>query len=245
MSRILAKSFAVSILALLATLAISFTFVPMLGGEVSGAGLVMTVACPLVVSFPSSAILFWQSARVRRANGALAEANDKLAEAYRQLHNQSRLDALTGVLNRLAFAQELQAVSNSGAPGGLLFIDLDHFKSINDRFGHATGDEALRAIGQLLAAHVGETDIVGRLGGEEFGVFLHSVTAAHMLDRSHRIREAVRGLDFRSPAGMQVPLGASIGAFHCPAGFDPSEALATADSNLYRAKSTGRNTVIA
>ena len=245
MSRILAKSFAVSILALLATLAISFIFVPMLGGEVSGAGLIMTIACPLVVSFPSSAILFWQSERVRRANSALAEANDKLAEAYRQLHNQSRRDALTGVLNRLAFSQELHTFSTSGAPGGLLFIDLDHFKSINDRFGHATGDNALRAIGQLLTSHAREADIVGRLGGEEFGVFLHSVTAEHMLDRSHRIREAIGNLEFRTETGVRIALGASIGAFHCAAGFDPSRALATADTNLYRAKSTGRNTVVA
>ncbi len=245
MSRILAKSIAVTVLALLASLAISFTFVPMLGGEVSGAGLVMTIVCPIAVALPASTLHYWQSERLRRANGALMAANDKLAEAYRQLHSQSRLDALTGVLNRHAFAQELQAVSEAAASGGLLFINLDHFKSINDRFGHATGDEALRAIGQLLTGHVRATDIVGRLGGEEFGIFLHSVTAEHMLDRSHRIREAVRGLDFRTPAGAQVALGASIGAFHCPAGFDPSQALAAADGNLYRAKSTGRNTVIA
>ncbi len=223
---------------LAATLAICFLFVPLMGGQMAGAGLIMTIVCPVAVGFPASLSHFYQAEKLRQANLALEDA-------YRQLHEQSQRDALTGVLNRTAFMAELQDRSDAGATGGLLFIDLDHFKTINDSFGHATGDRALARMGALLAQHAGERDLVGRLGGEEFGVFLHGVCANDMVARSQQLREAVQRLDLRAENGMPVTMGASIGACHCLPGFAPSTALATADGNLYRAKSIGRNTVVA
>ena len=238
MKRIFLKTIAATAASLAATLAICFIFVPLMGGEMSGAGLVMAVVCPIAVGLPASLSHFYHAEKLRQANLSLEDA-------YRQLHAQSRRDALTGVLNRTAFMAELQERSDAGIAGGLLFIDLDHFKAINDSFGHATGDEALARMGALLDRHAGEHDIVGRLGGEEFGVFLHGVCPDDMVTRSQQLREAVQRLDLRSESGLPVAMGASIGACHCMPGFSPSEALATADGNLYRAKSVGRNTVVA
>lgn len=245
MYKILGKTLLVAVLSVLASLAISFAFVPMLGGKVAGAGLVMTIACPIAISIPASFLHFWQAERLRLANTALAEARDELAAAYARLQHQARRDALTGVLNRAAFMTELEAHSRAGAHGGLLFLDVDHFKSVNDRFGHAAGDEALSIIGALLSGLSGERDLVGRLGGEEFAVFLHEASVTRMLDHSQTIREAVEAIDLSTPAGIRIALGISIGAFHCAPRFDPTEALAAADRNLYRAKSAGRNTVVA
>lgn len=245
MYRIIGKTLAVAVLSLLASLLISFAFVPMMGGKVAGAGLVMTIVCPIVISIPASLLHFWQAEKLRAANTALVRARDELAGAYSRLQHQARRDALTGVLNRTAFVTELEAQSRAGIHGGLLFLDLDHFKSVNDRFGHATGDKALALVGALLSGLSKESDLVGRLGGEEFAVFLREASPERMLDHSQTIREAVKAIDLRTPTGIRIALGISIGAFHCAPRFDPVEALAASDRNLYRAKSAGRNTVVA
>jgi len=245
MYRILGKTLAVAVLSVLASLLISFAFVPMLGGKVAGAGLVMTIACPIAISIPASMLHFWQAEKLRAANAALARARDELADAYARLQHQARRDALTGVLNRAAFMAEFEAQSRAGIHGGLLFLDVDHFKSVNDRFGHAAGDEALALVGALLSRLSPQTDLVGRLGGEEFAIFLREASPERMLDHSQTVREAVEAIDLHTPAGIHIPLGISIGAFHCASRFDPVEALAAADRNLYRAKSAGRNTVVA
>jgi len=242
---ILGKTLAVAVLSVLASLAISFAFVPMLGGRVAGAGLVMTIACPIAISIPASFLHFYQSEKLRLAHAALGRTTRELADAYARLQEQARRDALTGVLNRAAFMAGLDAEARAGTHGGLLFLDIDHFKAINDRFGHAAGDAALARVGALLSSLARDADLVGRLGGEEFGLFLRGASPERMLDHSQAIREAVEAIDLRAPDGTPVALGISIGAFHCPPRFAPAEALAAADRNLYRAKAMGRNTVVA
>ncbi|MCP8893669.1 GGDEF domain-containing protein [Shinella daejeonensis] len=245
MFRLFLKALAVGIASTLASLAISLIFVPLMGGRVAGAGLVMTIVCPLAISIPVSLFHFHQAGKLRAANLALAEARDKLDAAYRLLQSQSRRDPLTSLLNRAAFMAELQLLSNAGAHGGLLFLDIDHFKSINDRFGHAAGDEALRRTGVLIARLAGNDNPAGRLGGEEFAVFFGGVSDHEMMERSQHIRRAVEALDLRAPDGTPILLRMSIGAFHCGPRFDPEKALAASDRNLYRAKSMGRNRVVA
>lgn len=245
MYTIIGKTLAVAVLSTLASLLISFAFVPLMGGQVAGAGLVMTIVCPIVISIPASFAHFYLGAKLRSANRALAAAKDELAGAYARLQHQAQRDALTGLLNRATFMAELEALSQAGMHGGLLFLDVDHFKSVNDRFGHATGDEALALVGALLSGLAQDGDIVGRLGGEEFAIFLHAASPDRMLDHSQTVREAVEAIDLFSPSGQRIPLGISIGAFHCAPRFNPAEALAASDRNLYRAKSAGRNMVVA
>ncbi|MGO7793185.1 GGDEF domain-containing protein, partial [Rhizobium ruizarguesonis] len=90
---------------------------------------------------------------------------------------------MTGILTRSAFMEDLDSTSQSVISGALLFLDLDYFKSINYRYCHAAGDEALRCTGRILALYQGQSDFAGRLGGEEFGLFQSNLTASEMLMR--------------------------------------------------------------
>jgi len=246
MRRVVQKSILTGLLSVVASLALSFCIVPFLGGRVEGAGLFMTIFCPLVISIPASALHFWQSEKVRRAEAATIEALQRLADACEALRLQSRTDGLTGVLTRTAFMDDLEVASQQGLSGALLFLDLDHFKAINDRYGHAAGDEALRCAGSILARYqMPSHSIVGRLGGEEFGVFQSGLAFDEMLGRCEALREEIAGIILHATSGSRVMVSASIGACHCPTGFDPSECLKAADENLYQAKALGRNRVVA
>lgn len=245
MRRIIEKSFLTGLCSMLASLALSFCIVPLLGGQVVGAGLFMTIFCPLAISIPASAFHFAQSEKIRRAEAATKEVLQQLAEAYEALRLQSRTDGLTGILTRSAFMEELEGMSDRGVSGVLLFLDLDHFKMINDRHGHATGDEALRLTGRILSRYQRQSDVAGRLGGEEFGLFQSGLTFEDMHTRCEEIRAEIAAVVLHAASGSRVQISASIGACHCPPGFDPSERLKAADENLYQAKSLGRNRVVA
>lgn len=242
---ILAKSLLVGVASTLASLTLSFSIVPRLGGEVAGVGLLMTMLCPMVIATPASVFHFWQAKRIRRAEAAASAALERLAIAYDELKRIARHDGLTGLLNRTAFLEELAMLSGDGVCGGLLFLDLDYFKSINDRHGHPMGDEALRRTGRLLATHTGPKDISGRLGGEEFALFQHGLTATQLTRRCEDIRLGIEAIDLRSASGARIPLSASIGALLCDPGFDPDACLRDADTHLYEAKSRGRNQAVA
>jgi len=241
---VILKSLLAGLLSLLASLALSFIFVPMMGGQVAGAGLVMTIVCPLAIGIPASGILFYQAERIRKAEAATVKALLEVANAYEDLRLQSRRDRLTGLLNRHTFQEDLAGFSSAGVTGALIFLDLDHFKSINDRFGHATGDEALRRTGRVLAAYQGETEIAGRLGGEEFALFRAGMEPNDIPALCEEIRALIEHMDIRAPSGARVAVSTSIGAFYCAAGFDADECLRAADVNLYEAKSQGRNRVV-
>jgi len=240
---VLLKAILTGFLSLAASLAICFSIVPLFGGQVDGLGLMMAIICPLTIAIPTSSFHFHQSEKLRRAETAAADALLRLAKAYEELRLQSRLDGLTNVFNRQAFQEDLAGFSKAGISGGLLFLDLDHFKSINDRYGHATGDEVLRKTGQILNAHCRPSDMAGRLGGEEFVLFFGNLAAEDMFERCEEIRLAIAQLDVPAPSGAIVRVSTSIGAVYCEGGFDAEDCLNAADSNLYAAKSNGRNTV--
>jgi diguanylate cyclase (GGDEF)-like protein len=155
-------------------------------------------------------------------------------------------DALTGLLNRRAFLEGALSLcarqANRGLPVSLLMLDLDHFKSINDRFGHATGDEVLRVFANVARSNLRGGDLVGRLGGEEFAVIV-----PEPVETTGRIAERLR-IAFEA-AGVTIDsrvLGAtcSIGVASSSAAVtDISALMARADAALYRAKRDGRNRV--
>jgi diguanylate cyclase (GGDEF)-like protein len=157
------------------------------------------------------------------------------------------LDPLTGIANRRAFLQEAAVIGKRHAaspkPAAVLLIDLDHFKSINDRFGHAVGDRVLEVFAETAQNTLRSTDLVGRMGGEEFAAVL--CEAPH--ERASAIAERLR-LAF-AQACQEVdgyPVGAtlSVGMVHCQAPLiDVTGLLAQADQALYFAKERGRNRV--
>jgi len=164
-----------------------------------------------------------------------------------ELRNASRYDALTGLLNRRAFEEaldaEVQRSRRLGEPFSVLMLDADHFKDINDRDGHAAGDRALQHLGTLLAAHMRDIDRVGRYGGEEFVVLLPGTGQHDALVTAERLREKVQGLPPRWQE-RALPLTVSIGVSEWRADEDDvASLLARADAALYQAKEAGRNCV--
>jgi diguanylate cyclase (GGDEF)-like protein len=157
------------------------------------------------------------------------------------------VDPLTGIANRRSFLQDATQLakrhSGKPLPTAVLLIDLDHFKSINDRFGHALGDRVLEIFSDTARNSVRSTDLLGRLGGEEFAAVLHDTSRDKATAVAERIREsfahAAQEVDGR-PVGATV----SIGLAYCQeAALDVPELLAQSDQALYYAKERGRNRV--
>jgi diguanylate cyclase (GGDEF)-like protein len=174
----------------------------------------------------------------------------QLAIAHHELALIASRDSLTTCLNRGAFITLVDAYLsqvNAERPveGALLVVDADHFKQINDTYGHAGGDEALKLIAETLKGAVRPTDLVGRVGGEEFAIFLPRVDAKQALGLAERIRKAVYGLSFHADEfAAGAPLTVSVGAalFRGPVRFD--DLFRSADELLYEAKHRGRNRVV-
>jgi len=164
------------------------------------------------------------------------------------LRYRSRHDALTGLLNRRAMEEtllvQMQRSRRTGEPFTVLMIDLDHFKTVNDRHGHAAGDRALKHTAAALKAELREVDAVGRFGGEEFLILMPGATVETALPVAERLRQALV-IDAAAVDGAPLLLSASIGIaqWREPAE-EPSRLLMRADAALYDAKQRGRDCVV-
>jgi diguanylate cyclase (GGDEF)-like protein len=173
-------------------------------------------------------------------------AQEQLA---RKLYESSTKDALTGAFNRKYLATRLDAeVAYAGRHHvrlGLLMLDLDHFKTVNDEHGHVAGDAVLRAIGQAVAQLLRMEDVFARYGGEEFVVLVRGITAENVRRLAERIRKAAEALRVPWEFGeLRVTLSAGLGMLdECPGG-TAAELVALADQRLYRAKNEGRNRIV-
>ncbi len=156
-------------------------------------------------------------------------------------------DALTGVLNRGAIEHRLDWAlierQREGIPVSLLFIDLDHFKQVNDRWGHLVGDEVLRNFAKSLMRHVRSSDIVARYGGEEFLVCQQLPRSASRA-RLEALREGIARAGIETPDGDTLRCTVSIGVAELEAGQDLRDLLRVADERLYKAKQQGRNRLV-
>lgn len=169
---------------------------------------------------------------------------------YRQLNSSRRQllqlalhDHLTGVFNARAFYQTCSAQAGL-ARYAVIFIDLDHFKSVNDTHGHAAGDAVLRVVAALLGGLVRSQDCLGRVGGEEFCIFLPDTDRQTAMQLAAHIREAVAALPIAIADGKSISVTASLGvASHCGSQEDFQQVLQQADSAMYQAKQAGRNRV--
>lgn len=156
--------------------------------------------------------------------------------------DESERDLLSGVLNRRGIEQklgaELSRTSRSGQGLTIALIDVDHFKTINDYFGHAAGDTALRDVVSTISGRLRSHDFVGRFGGDEFLLIFPRTSCADALAVSGRIEQSVRQLSVR---GAEMPLTISIGLTQAIPGEIAGPLLARADKALYNAKNAGRN----
>ena len=156
----------------------------------------------------------------------------------RDLNVRARIDPLSGVLNRQTFFRRFERSLRTSRTGLLLLIDADHFKNVNDIYGHAAGDRCISAIGHRLGWHVRDVDVAGRVGGEEFAVFLRNVSPGHGRTVACRIGQPITFSDGGINEHISVTL--SIGAVWLEADVSDDELMVLADEALYRAKTTGR-----
>ena len=176
---------------------------------------------------------------------ALSLSNIRLRES---LQEQSVRDALTGVFNRRYFeetlARELPRAARRGSPVGLIILDVDFFKRINDTFGHAAGDTVLIALSSLLQSNVRSEDLVCRIGGDEFVIILPEASRKIALQRAEAIRSAAAALRLAVGTRTLDEISLSMGVAIFPEQANSSEEfLRQADQALYRAKAAGRNRV--
>ena len=193
----------------------------------------------------------WTDAPRRILAGAAVEASAALARAYshRAAEAQASTDALTGLPNRRYFDEFVSLLAQRRRAGdavGILMVDIDKFKVLNDTHGHATGDEVLRAVAGAIVSAVREDDVPARFGGEEFVILLRNPDPGVAVEVGERIRIAVRALDL-SRFGVSVgAVSVSVGVAVADGPDVPIEELIeTADQALYRAKRAGRDRVVA
>ena len=186
---------------------------------------------------------------VREIEDALRRNNDRLNHLVSELDHLARHDQLTGLLHRgsaVQAAEDALLVSglDRGAFGVALF-DLDHFKSVNDSYGHLAGDRVLASVAGVLRKAARESDIVGRFGGEEFVAFLPGAETENVRRFAERVRRAIEREKVLIGEGLAVSITVSAGVASVPSCADSlNEALRTADVRLYAAKRAGRNLVV-
>jgi two-component system, cell cycle response regulator len=189
-------------------------------------------------------------ARLRACNRILTLQDDQI-RAHLQLHFQATHDALTGVWNRSeildTLRRELERAGRSKSATGLLMLDIDHFKNINDTYGHLTGDVVLKEVTQRIVKAVRGYDSVGRYGGEEFVIVLPGCSRDQIEHGAERIRSAVDDAPIvakESTVAVTVSIGAAVTSEGEHGLISDTEMLAAADSALYRAKRIGRNRTV-
>lgn len=186
----------------------------------------------------------------------LTQAEERIAQLEIQL-NEARqeacTDSLTNVANRRAFDRTLRAMAgdamNNGSEVAFLLLDIDHFKAVNDRFGHPAGDEVLRMIAATLTRSVRGGDVVSRYGGEEFAVILPATSQHGAVTTANNLRAAIEDQSLLihcaqggHPASLRVTISAGVSCYEH--GELLSTWLSRADEALYRAKNSGRNRVM-
>jgi diguanylate cyclase (GGDEF)-like protein len=169
-------------------------------------------------------------------------------ERGRRIREMVHRDGLTGVLNHATLMAELDhAIAYAGRHGeplSFLMLDLDHFKRINDTWGHLIGDQVLMHVARVFKAGVRGSDLLGRYGGEEFGIILRKCPPANGRSIAEKLRELLSNAPMKMPGSPDVPLRVSIGVAAFPgSGQTATEVANAADRALYRAKSAGRDRV--
>ncbi|MEO6433112.1 MAG: GGDEF domain-containing protein [Sphingomicrobium sp.] len=175
------------------------------------------------------------SSEIQRLRGEVARLQERVA----QLDEMAHQDPLVAMPNRRGFERELQRmiarISRYQAKGALLYVDIDGLKIINDSFGHRAGDEALIQVSRLLVEGLRRSDIVARIGGDEFCVLLENVEEAGALETAQRLGDAICDCEFMYE-GDALPLSVAIGVAAILAEDSIEDVMARADAEMYRRK---------
>jgi len=169
------------------------------------------------------------------------------AQRFRHLRSVMERDSLTGLINHGVLEHELERelsrAEREQKQMVFAMVDIDHFKIVNDNYGHPVGDRVIKAMTRILTQRLRKTDIVGRYGGEEFGIILPSTTPEQAIKLLDEIRESVSEISYSSDSGpFHVTYSAGLAVF--PVHSDVTQIIRAADKALYKAKEAGRNRVV-
>lgn len=178
------------------------------------------------------------------------DAENKVKEELKRIANT---DPLTGIANRRVFferlEEEIKRIRRARGEFSMLLLDIDHFKKVNDSYGHDVGDYVLIEVGKVIQSCLREIDIPARLGGEEFGIFLPETNAQGAIHVAERVRAAIAKHTFMADASANRPIGCTVSIGIASARFDDevdaTRLYKSADTRLYVAKNSGRNQVCA
>ncbi len=196
-------------------------------------------------TFSHPAVPFWNAGVRLGFFVIISHLLDRLHGSLDLLASRAQRDDLTGMLNARAFKQSIQTLfdlaGRHGRPLALGYLDLDGFKDVNDRLGHTTGDEVLKAVASAVVTRLRASDLGGRLGGDEFAILLPETDLAGARAFFTRLHAGLVDLAGRN----RWPVGFSIGVavFHPPA-MSPDDAIRVADGLMYQVKSSGKNAIL-
>ncbi len=209
----------------------------MLGAPISAAGLLSSALVPILIGIPVIFFIEGQSIKLKNAIMTLDLMREEAEE-------RAKRDSMTGLYNHQHFMEKIHEGGRRD-DGSLIVLDIDHFKNINDSYGHAQGDEALIHVVNAVRKAVRSKDVVGRIGGEEFAVFLLDASKEEAKSIASRIRKTVEKIDFIPEDGVKAPLTVSVGVAMKGEVDNVIGAMQLADKRMYRAKESGRNQVVA
>jgi diguanylate cyclase (GGDEF)-like protein len=188
---------------------------------------------------PPRATAMRLAAEVDRLKAELAAANVRMAE----LEATADVDVLLDIFNRRAFDRELRRsaayVRRYGTPAAVVYLDLDYFKLVNDRYGHSVGDIMLKAVAKTLQRTVRASDLVARLGGDEFGVLLWNVSEIQAAAKARQLEAAIAATVVMH-AGAALSVGVSAGFARLGPGDEPADVISRADLAMYMRKRVRR-----
>ncbi|HEX7939501.1 MAG TPA: sensor domain-containing diguanylate cyclase, partial [Gemmatimonadaceae bacterium] len=200
----------------------------------------------IVVAAEGTGVVPQDEARNVTLLGALSAPSLEMVWEMEEVSKRARTDALTGLANRRAFDEQISSMLNHADRFGhslsLILADVDHFKTVNDTWGHDTGDVVLKAIADTLAAGVRNVDVCARFGGEEIAILLPQTSLVGAVELADRLRAAV-GANRIWAGGNEIPVTISCGVACYPDVLTKEALFAAADRALYEAKSAGRNCV--
>ena len=241
MQKVFTNAIFITFVAIGVSWALIWVFAQMTYGYIPVDTLIRSALISVLIAFPTGLLLEAQKQQLIDTGDKLHESQKLLQLTLKELKRNSSIDCLTSVLRRGVFLKEIQRLHAARNEGAFLMIDADNFKTINDTYGHAAGDEALAAIAAAITGQVGADDMVGRLGGEEFGVFLNSTDHKTSCIVAENICRAVATCDFRPTNQHRQFLSVSIGGAYLSSSSTIRAVLVEADNSMYEAKRAGKN----
>jgi len=242
---ILFKAFLVGTASLIAAVSMILIVVPLFGETYQLSMFVNAVIGCYSIGSPVSFYCMKQTQRYSEALNREEDLHQQLQDAHDQLQIRASQDMMTGLLNREAFLSEFER-EKANHPNELfsvILLDVDRFKRINDTWGHHAGDQALISIAQAISEVSGPDIPTGRIGGEEFAIFLPQDDGLEANGLAEAIRVAVERIPFFPTNNNEVPLSLSVGVASAGKNVSTATLLRRADAMLYQAKAEGRNCV--